>query len=202
MHHQQHKLGQDRQVPRPSKPLLTRDLIMRTALRLVDEHGPQALSTNRIAAELGVKGPSLYNHISGRSEVIEGLRELLTADIDFSAADLRPWPVACERLACSYRDSFAAHPRTVPLLAAQPIQSAEVLGAYEQVFGVLREAGWPENELFPVVRAFEYVALGAATDNAVGVKEAAEPAFNIGITALIHGLEQRLKAHLRATATE
>ncbi|WP_153530903.1 TetR/AcrR family transcriptional regulator [Actinomadura macrotermitis] len=165
---------------------------MRTALRLVDEHGPAALSTNRIAAELGVKGPSLYNHVSGRGEIIDGLRELLTADMDLDAAGLRPWTAACDRMARSYRASFAAHPRVVPLLISQPIQSPLVLAAYERVFAVLREAGWPEDDLMPMVRAMEYLAIGSVLDLATGTPEETERAFDIGLSAFIAGLERQL----------
>jgi AcrR family transcriptional regulator len=181
-------------VARPKQTLLSRDTIMRAALSLVDAHGPDALSTNRIAAELGVKGPSLYNHIAGRSEIIEGLRELLTANIDLSVTDLRPWTVACDRLARSYRASFAAHPRVVPLLTAHPVQSPAVLAAYDKVYAVMREAGWPEDELQVVVRAVEYFVLGSANDNSASPPEQAERAFDIGLAALIHGLEARLSA--------
>nr|WP_042178007.1 TetR/AcrR family transcriptional regulator C-terminal domain-containing protein [Kibdelosporangium sp. MJ126-NF4]CEL12911.1 Transcriptional regulator, TetR family [Kibdelosporangium sp. MJ126-NF4]CTQ98596.1 Transcriptional regulator, TetR family [Kibdelosporangium sp. MJ126-NF4] len=181
-------------MPRPKNPLITRDRIMRTALRIVDEHGPDALSTNRIAAELGVKGPSLYNHVSGRAEIIDGMRELLLADMDFSATDLRPWTAAFHRLARSYRAAFAAHPRVVPLLTAQPIQSPVVLAAYEQAFDILRGEGWPDDELLPMVRAMEYLAIGSVLDHAVGTPGQAERAFEVGLTALIHGYAQQLAA--------
>ncbi|MFE0021079.1 TetR/AcrR family transcriptional regulator [Amycolatopsis sp. NPDC059021] len=182
-------------MARPKQALISRDGILRAALRLVDEHGPDALSTNRIAAELGVKGPSLYNHVSGRDEIIEGLRELLTADMDLAAADLRPWTLACDRVARSYRASFAAHPHVVPLLTAQPVRSPTVLAAYDKVFAVLREAGWPEDDLVPVVRAIEYLVIGSVHDQATGLPDDAERAFDIGLSALIDGLERRLAGH-------
>jgi AcrR family transcriptional regulator len=181
-------------VPRPKTPLITRDRIVRAAMRLVDTHGPEALSTNRIAAELGVKGPSLYNHVSSRAEIIDGLRELLLAEMDSDLANLRPWTVAFDRFARSYRAVFAAHPQVVPLLATQPIQSQVIIGAYEQMFDVLREAGWPDDELFPVVRAMEYVAVGSVLDHAVRTPQEAERAFEVGLTAMLHGFEQRLRA--------
>ena len=177
-------------MPRPKNPLLSRDVILRAALRIVDEHGPDALSTNRIAAELGVKGPSLYNHVAGRGEIIDGLREPLLAEFDICATGLRPWTVALDRLARSYRATLAAHPNVVPLISTQPIRSPLVLGAYQQVFDVLREAGWPEDELFPTVRAVEYVATGSVLDHSVGAPDA-ERVFELGLTALIAGLESR-----------
>ncbi|WP_217146263.1 TetR/AcrR family transcriptional regulator, partial [Streptomyces sp. AC627_RSS907] len=49
-------------MARPRKPLLSRERIVTAALALVDAEGLQAVSTRRLAAELGVSGPSLYNH--------------------------------------------------------------------------------------------------------------------------------------------
>lgn len=168
---------------------------MTTALRLVDEHGPEALSVSRVATELGVKGPSLYNHIAGRAELVEGLRELLTAQIGTGHADLRPWTLAAEQWARAYRTVFAAHPRVVPLLTAQPIGSAATLDAYERAYAVLREAGWPEPEVPAVVRSIEYFVVGSALDLITLDPEQAELGFEIGLTALLRGLEERLAGH-------
>jgi AcrR family transcriptional regulator len=178
-------------MPRPKSPLLTRDAIIRTALRLVDEHGPEALSTNRIAAELGVRGPSLYNHVSGRAEIIDGLRELLAAEIDLDATAVRPWTTALIRLAHSYRAAFLKHPNVFPLISAQPIQSPLVLAAYDRVFAVMRAEGCPEDDLFPMVRAMEYLATGSVLDQSVGMPQA-ERVFEVGLAALLDGYARRL----------
>ncbi|WP_406865002.1 TetR/AcrR family transcriptional regulator C-terminal domain-containing protein [Streptomyces sp. HUAS MG47] len=185
-------------MARPSTRLITRERIMTTALRLVDEHGPEALTVSRVAAELGVKGPSLYNHIAGKAELVEGLRELLTERIGTGPAELRPWTVAATRWAHTYRTVFAAHPRVVPLLTAQPIRSAATLDAYERAYEVLREAGWPDAEVPAVVRAIEYFVVGSALDLITRDPDEAELGFEIGLSSLIGGLEDRLRRHLES----
>ncbi|MFI6417139.1 TetR/AcrR family transcriptional regulator [Streptomyces sp. NPDC050842] len=179
-------------MARPRTRLITRERIMGTALRIVDEHGPEALSVSRIAVELGVKGPSMYNHISGRDELVEGIRELLLAEIATGHSALRPWTVAAERWARAYRRVFAAHPRVVPLLTAQPVGSAATLESYERAYAVLREAGWPEAEIQAVVRSIEYFVIGSALDLTTRDPEQAELSFEIGLASLITGLEARL----------
>ena len=52
------------------KSPLTRELILGAALRLVDAGGVELLSMRRLAAELGVKAMSLYNHVAS----LEALR--------------------------------------------------------------------------------------------------------------------------------
>lgn len=194
---------------RPSTPLLTRDGILRAALDLVDEQGPDALTTNRLAARLGVRGPSLYHHIANRNEIIEGLRELIVAEMDATAASLRPWTLALDRWARSYRAAFAAHPRVIPLLTSTPVRAPAALAHYASAVTVLSEAGWPDHLVMPVIETVESFLLGsalalAAPDHPAETEDlppelaaalAARPAnpsdkaFEVGLAALIEGLE-------------
>ncbi|GAA2142667.1 TetR/AcrR family transcriptional regulator [Kitasatospora kazusensis] len=146
---------------RPSRQLVTREGIMRAALALVDEEGSAALSTTRIAARLGVKGPSLYNHVSGRGEIIDGICDLIVAEMRLDP-DIRPWTAALDRWARSYRAALAAHPNMVPLLAGRPTRAVSALQAYADAFAVLRASGWPEEHVLPVVQSVEYFLIGSA----------------------------------------
>ena len=70
---------------RPRTPLLSRDGIIAAALALVDAEGLEALSTRRLAAELGVSGPSLYNHVATKDELIDAVVDSVVAGVDVSA---------------------------------------------------------------------------------------------------------------------
>ena len=50
-----------------------RDAVKRPALRQLTEGGPQAVSINAIAKELGVSGPALYRYFAGRDELMTAL---------------------------------------------------------------------------------------------------------------------------------
>jgi AcrR family transcriptional regulator len=50
------------------------DMIIQAAIQLADEHGLEQISLASLAAKLGIKTPSLYNHIAG----LPGLRKQLT----------------------------------------------------------------------------------------------------------------------------
>lgn len=62
-------------MPRPpaSRTALDRVAVVHAAAALVNAEGPEALTINRLARELGVQPPSLYNHIAGLDDL---LREL------------------------------------------------------------------------------------------------------------------------------
>jgi AcrR family transcriptional regulator len=49
----------------PPKTRLTRTTVVDAAVKLLNTEGPDALTLNRLAAELGIRPPSLYNHVDG-----------------------------------------------------------------------------------------------------------------------------------------
>ena len=44
---------------------LTKHTVVQAAADLIDAEGPEALSLGRLARELGIRTPSLYNHVDG-----------------------------------------------------------------------------------------------------------------------------------------
>lgn len=60
---------------------VTRDEVVETALRLVEEHDVAALTMRRLAAELGTAVTSIYWHVGNRDALIDLLVERLIADM-------------------------------------------------------------------------------------------------------------------------
>lgn len=56
-----------------ARQTLDRDLVLETAVRLVELHGTDPLTLTLIANELGVTQPALYNHVDGMDDVWRGL---------------------------------------------------------------------------------------------------------------------------------
>lgn len=147
---------------RPRNPLLDRERITTTALRLVDTQGE--FSVPRIARELGVQTASVYHHVDGRDGIVELLRERVCDAIDGDMLDLEPWDAALESWARSYRSAFAAHPRAIPLLMTSPVRAPKVLHQYEKAVGRLLDAGFALPDVMPVIIALENLVLGSALD--------------------------------------
>ena len=104
-----------------------RDEVKQAALRQLAEGGPQALSINAIARELGVSGPALYRYFAGRDELLTELvveaYEDMAATIGEAAARTRgkPAPERLRALARAYRAWAVAHPHRYRLLFAAPV---------------------------------------------------------------------------------
>ncbi|MFD7923671.1 TetR/AcrR family transcriptional regulator [Streptomyces sp. NPDC059740] len=205
-------------MARPRKPLLSRDRIVATARLLVDTEGLAALSTRRLAAELGVSGPSLYNHFRTKDEILEAVADSVSAQVDLSMfEDGRPWRTALHDWAVSYRAALSAHPNVVPVLAAGPGRRPAGLRLADAVFGAMVEAGWPPAHATSIGALMRYFVTGSAlgsfaggfVDDADAYDPAAYPhlqqahllaerqqriderAFETGLTALLDGLEKQ-----------
>ena len=82
---------------RPSKPLLSTDRIAGAAMDLVNKTG--GFTVPELARALKVSPSSLYNHVAGREQIVELLRERAMSDVALPADDAaRPpgsvWPAS------------------------------------------------------------------------------------------------------------
>lgn len=56
------------------RPGITRERVVETAVAMIDRDGPAALSLASLAQTLGVRTPSLYNHVGGLDDLRGALR--------------------------------------------------------------------------------------------------------------------------------
>jgi AcrR family transcriptional regulator len=125
-----------------------RDEVKQVALRQLAEGGPQALSVNAIAKELGVSGPALYRYFTNRDELLTEL--IVDAYHDFAAAlatatqrSRRPRQ-RLRALATAFRQFAGAQPHRYRLLFAAPLpgydaQSGRLIAASQEAMDVLVE---------------------------------------------------------------
>lgn len=210
-------------MARPRKPLLSRDRIVEAASALVDAEGLDAVSTRRLAAELGVSGPSLYNHFRNKDEILDAVADAVSARVDlsmFEAGDGRDWRTALHDWAVSYRAALSTHPNTVPVLARGPGRRPHGLKVADAVFGAMVRAGWPPSHATRIGALMRYFITGSAlgsfargfVDDATAYDPADYPhlgqahllaerrqqidegAFETGLAALLDGLAIQYEA--------
>ncbi|MEK0100206.1 TetR/AcrR family transcriptional regulator [Streptomyces sp. NPDC056002] len=158
-------------MARPRKPLLSRDRIVTAALSLVDAEGLAAVSTRRLAAELGVSGPSLYNHFRTKDQILEAVADAVSAQVDlsmFDPADGRDWRTSLHDWAVSYRAALLAHPNIVPVLAQGPGRRPAGLRLADAVFGSMVDAGWPPAQATSIGALMRYFVTGSALGSFAG----------------------------------
>jgi AcrR family transcriptional regulator len=123
---------------------LDRERILVTALALLDAEGLAQLSMRRLAAELGVEAMSLYNYLPSKAALLEGVAELILAEIDLPELGVTDWRERLRGGARSLRQVALAHPDAVMLLLAQPLRSEQALRPIELALQTLRSAGFDD----------------------------------------------------------
>lgn len=99
---------------RTARTPLSRRRVLAAALSHLDEHGLEGLTMHNLAAELGVGDMSLYNHVRNKDDLLDGIGELIWAEIAAalprSATDAA-WLLALGR---AILDAGRRHPHAVP----------------------------------------------------------------------------------------
>lgn len=160
-------------MARPRTPLLSREGIVTAALALVDAEGLDALSTRRLAAELGVSGPSLYNHVATKDDLLNAVVDAVLAKVDVSAMAAlgsanRDWRGGLAAWAHSYRAALDGHPHIVPALVQNTGRRPNGLRIADTVFGGLVGAGWPRREATSIGALMRYFITGSALSSFAG----------------------------------
>jgi AcrR family transcriptional regulator len=124
----------------PRRPL-TRDRVLRAAVRLADEGGFESLTMRRLGQELGVQAMSLYNHVAGKDDIRDGIVDIVMSEIEPPSAEV-DWKAAIRASAISAHEAFMRHPWACGL----EMQAARVTPARlewsEGILQTFREAGF------------------------------------------------------------
>ena len=120
---------------------LTRERILRAAVRLADRHGIEALSMRALGGHLGREAMSLYNHVAGKDDLLDGIVDMVTVEIPLPGRDT-DWREAMRLRAHSAREVFARHPWAPRLIDSRLSSGPARLRYFEAVLGTLRRAGF------------------------------------------------------------
>lgn len=129
---------------------LTRDLILDAALRLADEEGIQAVSMRRLGQALSVEAMSLYKHVSGKEDILDGISDLVMLEVEVPGRDL-PWKMALRQSAISTHQALLRHPWASAVLESRRNPGPTRMRYLDAVVSILRDAGFT---LPDVARAF------------------------------------------------
>ncbi len=108
------------------RPVLSRDLIAATALRITDEDGLAGLSMRKLGAELGVEAMSLYHYVENKDDLLDAVVDRLYAEIALprDVPDDR-WEEAVSRAMHALHDVLVGHAAALELLLTRPVRTAE-----------------------------------------------------------------------------
>jgi AcrR family transcriptional regulator len=119
---------------------LSRELVLDTAVKLVDRGGLESLSMRKLGQELGVEAMALYYHFANKDEVIDGMVDLVFGEIDLPVGGA-DWKTAMRRRAFSLRDVLLRHRWALGLMESRRKPGPASLRHHDAVIGSLLSAG-------------------------------------------------------------
>ena len=128
-------------APAPFHKQLTREVVVREALGLLDEEGLEALTMRRLADRLGVVPNALYRHVKDKEDLLDGVMDAAVASVPIPDPAL-DWRAGLAALAHNIRATMLAHPAVANLVILRPNLGMASIRIGEYGFGVMLEAGF------------------------------------------------------------
>lgn len=129
-----------RPVPRP---VLSRDLIVDAALKVVESDGGDALTMRRVADEIGVSASALYGYVANKEELVQLVLEKIIAEIP-KLPPTGDWQDLVKTFAREMLGIFKRHPGVAALTMGRVPFGPSMLAGAEYMLSQLRAAGLPD----------------------------------------------------------
>ncbi len=129
------------QKPPPRRTPLNRERVLRAAIALADERGAEELTMRKLARELGVEAMSLYNHVANKTDLLDGMIDVVFGEIEAPSAG-GDWRAELRKRAVSTRDALNRHRWAIGQMEGRTMHGPNNLRLHDAVLGCLRAAGF------------------------------------------------------------
>ena len=144
-------------------PALTKEKILRTALRMVDEVGLSKFSMKKLADELGVYPTAVTWHVGTRDELLTALSAMIFNNVELPDDRDRDWRIWLHDTADAVRAELHRHPHLANLAGNRLSPVAPSLPFVERVLRVLLTMGVREEALLHAYNTYVGCLLGWVT---------------------------------------
>ncbi|MFD0312952.1 TetR/AcrR family transcriptional regulator [Streptomyces flavalbus] len=143
-----------RRRPTRGGTVLSEELIVRTALRVLREHGGAGLTARRLGAALGADPSTLYRYFAGMDDLTRAIGDELMgrALADWTATG--EWRADLRALGLAIHAAYLAHPQAAVLTASRVSGRPREIAVDETILGILRGAGLPDPVAVGVYHVF------------------------------------------------
>ncbi len=120
---------------------LSKERVLRAAVALAARDGIESLTMRKLADELGAGAMSLYHHVPNKSELLDGMIDLVFDEIELPSTEL-DWRTAMRQRAISTREVLNRHRWALGLMESRVTPGPASLRVHDAVLGCLREGGF------------------------------------------------------------
>jgi AcrR family transcriptional regulator len=129
---------------RPAREPLTRERIVAAAIGILDRDGLDAVSTRRVAEDLGTGSASLYAHVSSRDELLELMIDQIATEIEVPEPDPAHWQEHLRTYARHAQEVWTRHADITRAALASIPTGPNRLRVVEGLLAILRAAGFAD----------------------------------------------------------
>ena len=134
--------GQTAQLTEVSRRVrLTKQRVLRAAVELADQIGIESVSMRRLAEELGVVPMALYKHVANKEELLDGMVDVVVAEIDPPLFDT-DWKSTVRQRILSARQALLRHPWASGVIESRANPSPVLLTYIDSMIGMFRAGGF------------------------------------------------------------
>jgi AcrR family transcriptional regulator len=165
---------------KPRRPL-TRGRVLRAAVELADARGIHALTMRNLAHELGVEAMSLYNHVAGKEDVLDGVVEVVLDEVVAAADEVEPpaspaeWKQAMRLRILAAREVLLRHRWAPGVLESRTTAPPAMLQHTDSLLGLMRDAGFSLDLAHHAMHALGTRTLGFTRELFITDDEDVEP---------------------------
>ncbi|KAK1186228.1 TetR/AcrR family transcriptional regulator C-terminal domain-containing protein [Streptomyces sp. NBS 14/10] len=148
---------------------LSRELIIETAIELLDSGGEKALTLRELTVRLSTGYGAIYHHVADKNDLLAtAADDVITGVLSGAVTDADP-RTALRRLALGLFDAIDAHPWVGAELSRQPWRPA-LLDFYETIGRSLDALDVPEKARVDAAGTLMNYVLGVAAQNAANAR--------------------------------
>ncbi|MFF4272173.1 TetR/AcrR family transcriptional regulator [Streptomyces sp. NPDC001536] len=157
-----------RRRPTKSGTVLSEELIVQTALRMLREHGSTGLTARRLGLALDADPSTLYRYFRGMDDLTLAIGDALIGQALRGWEPTGRWRADLRAVGLRLHAAYLAHPQAAVLTTNRVTGRPHELAADEAVLDVLRTAGFPLPDTVRIYHAFidqtlAFAALDAAS---------------------------------------
>ena len=140
---------------------LSVDAIVDVAVGISEKEGFEAISMRRLAAEFDVTAMALYGYIDTKHHLLELVADRYAAELDLGEDD-QAWNHRLGTIFHSLYDLLLEQPVLAHVITQQTVEGPGVYRLAEVVIGLLRDAGFGDEEAVEIFKVLTSYTFGMA----------------------------------------
>ncbi|MFE7233817.1 TetR/AcrR family transcriptional regulator [Streptomyces sp. NPDC002405] len=158
-----------RRKPTKQGTVLSEQTIIETALRLIHQHGADALTVRRLGAALGADPSALYRYFHNTDDLLLAIADELIGRALQGWQPSGDWRAGLREVGLRIHAAYQAHPQAALLAAHRTTGRDNETRAVEEILGLLRSAGFQDEDAVRIYHAFVDQGLAFAALDAAAV---------------------------------